>query len=92
MRVRLFKTPQSEVLEQGGETGLFVLAAVVVHENLTVQEAAATTRYPIPICRLHLDRFVGQKVLDLEAGRYRLSTHWHRSAVRALGRKNLLAD
>lgn len=90
--VRLFRAPTSEVLEAANDVAKFILAAVVVHENLTVPEAAATTRYSRKICRLHLSRFVENEILRLEHGRYRVSTHWHRTVVRFLRRKNFLAD
>ena len=92
VRARLFRAPSTERLEAMNEVAQFILAAVVTHENLTVPETAATTRYPHKLCRMHLNRFVEHEILVIEEGRYRLSTHWHRTAVRFLSRKNLLAD
>ncbi len=89
-RVRLFRAPSSEELDSLGERARFLLAAIVVHENLTVYESSLVTRYPQAICRIQLDRMWDRDILRRERGRYRVTTHWHRAVIRALRRNNLL--
>lgn len=91
-RVRLFRAPSSDRLEEGGDEGPFLLAAIVQHQNLTVQEAVATTRFPEPLCRIHLDRFVELGALEIDRDRYRVTTRWHCAVIRLLKRKNLISD
>jgi hypothetical protein len=92
-RVRLFIAPAAEELEAGGTEGLFVLAAIVMHENLTLAETVLTTRLPEALCRIHLARFADLGALRVEEReRYRVTAHWHRAVVRLLKRRNLLQD
>jgi DNA-binding IclR family transcriptional regulator len=81
-----------ELLGGFDETCLFTLAAVVTHENVTLSEAAAVTRYPEGLCHIHLDRLTELGVLRVDKDRYRVTTYWHRAAVRLLRRRNLLMD
>lgn len=90
-RVRLFRTPPSEELSALGDRSRFLLAAIVVHENLTIREAAQTTRYPEAICRIQIDRMWDREILVRQRGRYRVGTHWHRAVIRSLRRSNLLS-
>ncbi len=92
VRVRLFRAPTPEELESGGESGLFILAAIVNHENLTLAEAARTTSYEPSLCRIQLDRFLECGALVVEAGRYRVTTRWQRPVIRLMRRRNLLQD
>ncbi len=92
LRVRLFRGPTSADLDTLGERSRFLLAAIVVHENLSLQEAADVTRYAKAVCRLHLERLHDEGILRRSHGRYRLTTRWHRAVVRFLKRGNLLAD
>ena len=71
---------------------LFVLAAVVNHENLGLEETAQVTRLPASLCRIHVERFRELGALVGSEGRFRVSTHWQRAAIRLLRRRNLLAD
>jgi len=91
-RVRLFRAPVTQRLERTAEEGLFVLAAIVTHENLSGEEAALVTGYPGRICAIHLDRLVEMGVLRLDDGRHRVRTHWHKAVTRLLSRRNLLPD
>lgn len=91
-RVRLFRAPTVADLDGLGERSRFLLAAIVVHENLSLLEAAEVTRYPTATCRLLLQRFLDQGMLQRSHGQYRLTTHWHRTVVRFLKRGNLIAD
>jgi len=91
-RVRLCQMPEPSALQDVGEAGLFLLAAIVLHENLTLAEAMAVTRDPEPLCRITLGRLLELGALKVDNGRYRVTTHWHRAAVRLLKRLNLLPD
>jgi hypothetical protein len=92
VRVRLFRAPDPDELERGGEPGLFVLSAIVNHENLTLEETARVTSYPVSLCRIHLDRFAEIGALHCERGRHRVTTRWQRPVIRLLKRRNLLSD
>lgn len=89
-RVRLPKLPSPDELTDLGETALLLLAAVVIHENLTIEEAVRTTRFGASVCRGHVERLVELEALQADDGRYRLTAHWHGVAVRLLKRRNLL--
>ncbi len=91
-RVRLFRAPGTQQLERIPEEGLFVLAAVVTHENLSHEEAVAVTAYTERICSIHLDRLSDLGVLRVDEGRYRVRTHWYKAVTRLLSRLNLLPD
>jgi hypothetical protein len=92
VRVRLFKAPEVQVLEDGGFDGLFVLAAIVVHESISLDHLVEVTRFDRVQCFIHLDRLreIGAVVVD--GGMFRVSTTWHRAAVRLLRRRNLLPE
>ncbi len=92
LRVRLFRAPTPSDLDGLGDRSRFLLAAIVVHENLSLQEAADVTRYPKAVCRLQLERLRDEGVLRQVHGRYRLTTRWHRAVIRFLKRGNLLSD
>lgn len=92
LRVRLFRAPAASDLDDLSNRSRFLLAAIVVHENLTLHEAVLVTRYPMAVCRLQLERLHDDGILRRAQGRYRLTTHWHRAAVRFLRRGNLLSD
>lgn len=92
LRVRLFRAPAAEELEVLSQQSRFLLAAIVVHENLSLQEAAIVTRSSAAICRIHLNRLEDRGLLRREKGRYRLTTHWHRAVLRFLKRGNMISD
>jgi hypothetical protein len=92
VRVRLFKAPEVEVLEDGGEDGLFVLAAIVVHESISLDDLEEVTRFDRVQCFIHLDRLQEIGAIAFEDEMYRVSTTWHRAAVRLLRRRNLLPE
>jgi hypothetical protein len=91
VRVRLFKGPQVEQLEEIGEQGLFVLAAIITHVRLTLEELVKVTRYPEKLCRIYLDRLVDLGTLGRDQNGYQVTTYWQRATVRLLLRLNLLA-
>jgi len=92
VRVRLFRSLGTTELESAGESGLFVLAAIVNHVYLTLEETSRVTHYPPGLCRIQLDRFSELGALLREDGRYRVATPWQRPVIRLLRRRNLLQD
>jgi hypothetical protein len=90
VRVRLFRAPDVERLESGGFNGLFVLAAVVTHESINLDHLVEVTRLARSECFIHLDRLTELGAIVVEDDRFRVSTAWHRAAVRLLRRRNLL--
>jgi len=91
-RVRLFKGPPVDVLGRFDEECLFTFAAVVTHENATLGETASVTGYPEHLCHIHLDRLLELGALKVDNERYRITTYWHRAAIRLLRRRSLLMD
>jgi hypothetical protein len=90
LRVRLFRAPDPERLEAGGEAGLFVLAAIVTHESLSIADLAAVTRSTVARCHIHVDRLIDLGAARVDDGLIRITTTWQRAAVRLLRRRNLL--
>lgn len=90
LRVRLFRAPDPERLEAGGEAGLFVLAAIVTHESLSIEDLAAVTRSTVARCYIHLDRLIDLGAAQIDDGLIRVTTTWQRAAIRLLRRRNLL--
>ncbi len=90
VRVRLFKAPDVGLLEDGGQDGLFVLAAIVTHESISLDDLIEVTRFDRSQCFIHLDRLLEVGAINLDNEMYRVSTTWHRAAVRLLRRRNLL--
>ena len=91
-RVKLFRPPDETEFSDLGQQAMFLVAAIMVHENLSIAEATSTTRYPVSVCRMHLERLADQQILSCTSGRYRLTTRWHRAVTRVLIRNNLLPD
>jgi hypothetical protein len=90
VRVRLFKAPDVDLLEDGGQDGLFVLGAIVTHESICLDDLVEVTRFDRVQCFVHLDRLLELGAITLDNEMYRVSTTWHRAAVRLLRRRNLL--
>ena len=93
MRVRLFRRPPVERLEQLGEAQRFLLASVAWHQTLTVAEAMRSLRYPRLACQDALLRLAEWGVLEqAEDERYRITTAWLRPVFRFLRRHHLIAS
>ena len=92
VRVRLFRAPDIALLEDGGQDGLFVLAAIVTHESISLDDLTKVTRFDRVQCFIHLDRLLELGAITLDDEMYRVSTTWHRAAVRLLRRRNLLPE
>jgi hypothetical protein len=93
LRVRLFQAPDIDSLEELHEQSRFLLAAVVVHENINEEEAAVTTGMKTRQCRALLAYLgsLGYLACD-EDGHWRVTTHWYRAVIRYLRRKRLLFE
>lgn len=92
VRVRMFRAPPPAELDGFGSEAQFILAAIIMHENLTHEEATRVTRYPARRSEVHLARLLEHGTLRCTGGRYRVTSHWHRAVVRMLRHKNLLTS
>lgn len=92
IRVHLFSAPRIEDLEELPDDIVFVLQAVVEHENLTADELTRVTSMSPEFCRFALGfcRDAGYLVRDPLTGRSQLSVHWHQTVLRFLKRQHLI--
>jgi len=90
LRVRLFRAPDPALVEAGGEAGLFVLAAIVTHESISIGDLAQVTRSSLSQCHIHVDRLVDLGAARVDDGLVRVTTTWQRAVIRLLRRRNLL--
>jgi hypothetical protein len=90
VKVRLAAMPSADALEPIGEEHRFVLAALVIHENLTAPEAGRAVHRSSRSCEIVLEALCALGVVERQGHRYRVTSFWHRSAVRYLRRKHLL--
>ena len=90
VRVRLFVAPDGDVLEALHEESRFVLAAVVMHENLDAEELSRILRWPLTRCTALLELLRVREILESRDGRYRTTVLWFRAVVRHLKRRRLL--
>jgi len=91
VRVRLFKTPDGEELRTFGEVAP-LLAALVRHGSLTLEEAFAVCRYSLDDCLTYLDRLHELGITEEENGRHQITLFWYPEVRRYLKRKNLLTE
>lgn len=89
VRVRLFSAANPDDLEQLGTLSRFVLAAIVQHDYITVDEAARALGEPTRDCRMTLAWMATQGFVASHEGQYRVTPTWQRAAVRYLKRKHL---
>lgn len=92
VHVRLYKSPPVGELENVAEDGLFLLAAILLHDTLTLPAAILVSGQPESTCGIYLERLADLGVIQRTGVRYRLCTHWQPAALRLLRRKNFLAD
>ncbi|MBK8011085.1 MAG: hypothetical protein IPK13_07020 [Deltaproteobacteria bacterium] len=90
VKVRLFAPPDESPFDALEEESRFVLAAVVIHENLTALEVSRTLAYAPNVCQTALTLLKAEGILSLRDGRYRAEATRYRSIVRYLKRKNLI--
>ncbi len=88
--VRLFQAPDPKVLERLDERSRFLLAAVTLHDGLSVDEAAHATGYPRASAEAVLESLREQGILEERERTHRLSTHWQRAVLRTLRHRRLL--
>ena len=69
-----------------------LLAALVRHGTLTLEEAIAVCRYSLGDCLIYLDWLYDLGVTEEENGRYQITTFWYPEVRRYLKRKNLLTE
>lgn len=89
-RVRLFENPDASILESLGESARFVLAAIVWHERLSLEEAIAVTLLPPLACEDAVERFLEHGIAELEEGGLVVTPRWWPVVVRYLRRKHLI--
>jgi hypothetical protein len=90
LRVRLFAKPKEEGLDDLEEESRFVLAAVMIHQTLTLAEAAKCLAYPANICQAAFAYLKSEGFLVQEGGRYSIPSFMYRAVNKYLIRKNLL--
>lgn len=90
LRLRLFPQPDVSVLESLTEESRFQLAAIIMHEALTVAEVAAVTRLPKFVCEDHCNRLQEEGVLRNIGGHFRVTSLWWPVVIRFLRRKHLI--
>lgn len=91
VRVQLFPMPALTPLEAFADQTHYVLACLMLHENLTADEAARSLRFPTSECARALALLQQQGYLSVtKQQRYRVETHWNRAVLRLLQRKKLL--
>lgn len=89
-RVRLFRSPDAAVLESLSESTKFVLAAIVWHERLSLDEAAFVLQESPAACDDAFARFLEQGIAEPHEGRWRITARWWPMVVRYLRRKHLI--
>lgn len=90
VRVHLFDAPTADDLEHLQELTRFILAALVLHDDLTAEEVAAALAFTPAQCEAALRFLAKDEILVQKDGRYRVSTHWFRAVGRYLKRKGLI--
>ncbi len=92
VRVRLFRRPDTKCLDQLSERNRFILASVVWHANLTLNEAVESLRFSPAACEDGLEHLRERGVLRLEDEHYVVATPWLRHVNRYLRRHHLIRD
>ncbi|AKT37795.1 hypothetical protein [Chondromyces crocatus] len=90
LRVKLFRGPSEDTLEDLGEVERFVLASVVWHDSLTPQEASLSLSFPRLPCEDALAKLLELGVVDDHGGRHRVTTPWQSAVTSFLLRKHLI--
>jgi hypothetical protein len=90
LRVHLFRRVEEDLLDRLDDVQKFVLAAVLWHESVSVDEAVRALRYPRPACEEALHMLRDRGVLRADGARYRIAVAWWPSVRRYLRRKHLI--
>lgn len=72
------------------EDALFTLAAILMHDDLTVEQLAGVLNMSHPRCRLLLSRMKSRSILTEHENRYYLNNMLYRHATRIVTGKNIL--
>jgi hypothetical protein len=92
VRVRLFRRPNTSQLEALSEVEKFVLASVVWHTTLTLEEAVVSLNLGSALCTDALDKLHDTGILEKRGERYRVVTRWLCPVARYLRRKHLVEE
>ncbi len=83
----------ADLIEVGDAFGLdelFAIAAILQHQDLSVDELAMTQNRPASDCRMPLTRLHARRILTVRNGRYSLNAVLLRPLTRYLQSKNIL--
>jgi hypothetical protein len=89
-RVRLFMNPSTTALESLSETCRFVLAAIVWHERMSVDDVAIALRLSRAECEAAFHRLVDDDIAERVGDNVRVAPRWWPVVVRYLRRKHLI--
>lgn len=90
VRVRLFTNPDAQALDVLEEPPLFVLAAIVWHASLSLDEAAVTLALSRRSCEAAFQRLVDHGIAERDGERLRITPRWWPVVIRYLRRKHLI--
>lgn len=79
-----------EIGDAFGLDDLFAIAAILQHQDLSVEELALTQNRPVSDCRMTLTRLHARRILRVNEGRYSLNAVLLRPLTRRLQSKNIL--
>lgn len=89
-RVRLFDSPRAAVLDALSESAKFVLASVVWHERLSLDDAVSVLLLPRSACEEAFARLEDAGVAIREEGHLRIEPLWWPVVIRYLRRNHLV--
>jgi hypothetical protein len=90
LRVELFAIPKAEALEGLPEPSRSLLAALLLHDTLTIEEAARVLHMGLPPAESLLHDLESRGYLVDRDGRRSVNAFWHREVLRYLRRKHAL--
>ncbi len=91
MRVRYYQSPQLTRLDRLEEQSRFMLAAIIIHENLSTEAAAATLGVHPRTAASLLSFLSSEGLIEVgPEGHFRVRTIWYRAAIAFLRRQRLL--
>lgn len=89
-RVRLFANADTAALEALSESAKFVLAAIVWHERLSLDEALRVTLLPRMACEDAFERFLERGIAKATGDYLVITPRWWPVVIRYLRRKHLI--
>jgi len=92
LSVRPFRRPVEDELAAMSDEAHFMLAAMVRHGGLTLEELPAVTTCPARQAGILLARLADLGTVADDDGRYRVTTGWHPAVHRLLRRRNILVS